>query len=116
MLQVSAPLAFGTDFPVESINPLRGIYACVTRELPGGGPPGGWHPEEKLTMDECLRAYTAGSAYAQFEEQRKGTIAPGMLADIVVFSADLTRIPASQFLHTEVAMTIVGGRIVYQRP
>jgi predicted amidohydrolase YtcJ len=116
MLQNGAPLAFGTDFPVESIDPLRGLYACVTRELPGGGPPGGWQPEERLTIDECLRSYTVGSAYGQFEEQRKGTIAPGMLADIVVFPADLTRMPASELLHTPVAMTVVGGRIAYQRP
>jgi len=116
MLKNGAPLAFGTDFPVESINPMRGLYACVTRELPGGGPPGGWQPQERLTIDECLRAYTTGSAFAQFEEQRKGTIAPGMLADIAVFPADLTNIPPSDLLHTPVAMTIVGGRIVSQRP
>jgi predicted amidohydrolase YtcJ len=115
MLKNGAPLAFGTDFPVESINPLRGLYACITRELPGGGPPGGWHPEERLTIDECLRAYTTGPAYAQFEEQRKGTIAPGMLADIVVFRSDLTRIPANDLLHTPVEMTIVGGRLMYER-
>jgi len=108
-------LAFGTDFPVESVNPLRGLYACVTRELPGGGPAGGWHPEERLTMDDCIRAYTVGSAYAEFEEPRKGTLAPGMLADIVVFPADITRIPAKDLLHTQVAMTIVGGRIVYEQ-
>ena len=89
-------LAFGTDYPVEPINPLRGIYACVTRELPEGGPPGGWQPQEKLPMDDCLRAYTAGSAYAEFEEKRKGTIAPGMLADIVVFPVDITRIAAAR--------------------
>jgi predicted amidohydrolase YtcJ len=110
-----AHLAFGTDYPVESINPLRGIYACVTRELPGGGPPGGWHPEEKLKMEECLRAYTVGSAYAQFEEQRKGIIARGMLADVAVFPADLTRLPAKELLRTEVAMTIAGGKIIYEK-
>jgi predicted amidohydrolase YtcJ len=107
-------LAFGTDFPVESINPLRGVYSCVTRELPGGGPAGGWHPDEKLAMAECLRDYTAGSAYAEFEEARKGTIAPGMLADIVVFPADITQIPARDLLKTPVVMTITGGRVVYQ--
>jgi predicted amidohydrolase YtcJ len=116
MLKNGAPLAFGTDFPVESINPMRGLYACVTRELPGGGPPGGWQPQERLTIDECLRAYTTGSAFAEFEEQRKGMVAAGMLADIAVFAADLTRIPASDLLHTPIVMTIAGGRIVYQRP
>lgn len=115
MQQEGTHLAFGTDFPVESVNPLRGLYACVTRELPGGGPAAGWHPEERLAMEDCLRAYTVGAAYAEFEEQRKGTLAPGMLADIVVFPADITRMPAKDLLHTQVAMTIVGGRIVYEK-
>lgn len=113
--QDGVPLAFGTDYPVESINPLRGIYACVTRELPGGGPQGGWQPQEKLSMDDCLRAYTAGSAFAQFDENQKGTISPGMLADIVVFPVDITRIPPHDLLTTRVAITIAGGRIVYEQ-
>jgi predicted amidohydrolase YtcJ len=115
MLQARAPLAFGTDYPVESINPLRGIYACVTRELPGGGPTGGWQPQEKLTMDECLRAYTAGAAYAQFEEHRKGKLAAGMFADIVVYPVDITKIPPRELLSTRVAMTISGGRVTYEQ-
>ena len=107
-------LAFGTDFPVESVNPLRGIYSCVTRELPQGGPVGGWQPQEKLTMHDCLSNYTAGSAYAEFEERTKGKIAPGMLADLVVFPEDLNKIPPQQLLKLPVTMTIAGGRIVYQ--
>jgi hypothetical protein len=107
-------LAFGTDYPVESINPLRGLHACVTRELPEGDPQGGWNPQEQLSMDQCIRAYTVGSAYAEFEESQKGTIAPGMLADIVVFPADSTRIPARDLLTMRPTMTIVAGRIVYQ--
>ena len=114
--ELGVRLAFGTDYPVESLNPLRGVYACVTRELPGGGPQGGWQPQEKLSMDDCLRAYTSGSAYAEFEEKRKGTIAPGMLADIVVFPVDITRISPRDLLTTKVAMTIAGGRIVYEQP
>jgi len=114
-------LAFGTDYPVESINPLRGLYACITRELPEGGPVGnsgdgpvaGWQPQERLSMDQCIRAYTAGAAYAEFEEQRKGTIASGMLADIVVFPADITRIAPRDLLKLRPAMTIVSGRVVY---
>jgi predicted amidohydrolase YtcJ len=116
LLASGAHLAFGTDFPVESINPLRGIYACVTRELPEGGPAGGWQPQEKLNMEECLRAYTVGAAYAEFEENRKGVIAPGMLADLVVFRDDITRIPAAMLLREQASMTIAGGRIVYERP
>ena len=110
-----AHLAFGTDYPVESVNPLRGIYACATRQTPEGDPPGGWWPQERLSIEDCLRNYTAGSAYAEFEEQEKGTIAPGKLADIVIFSADITRIPARELLTTSVETTIAGGRIVYQR-
>jgi predicted amidohydrolase YtcJ len=110
-----AHLAFGTDYPVESVNPLRGIYACVTRQTPEGDPPAGWRPQERLSVEDCLRNYTVGSAYAEFEEQKKGTIAPGKLADIVIFSADVTRIPARELLTTSVETTIAGGRIVYQR-
>ena len=107
-------LAFGTDHPIEPLNPLRGIYACVTRELPQGS--ASWQPQESLPIKDCLRAYTAGSAYAEFEEKRKGTIAPGMLADLVVYPANLLQIPAPELLTTPVKMTIAGGRIVYQEP
>jgi len=115
MLRHGVPLAFGTDYPVEPVNPLRGLYACVTRELPSGGPPGGWQPQEKISLEECIRAYTAGSAYAQFEEGKKGQIVPGQYADIVVLSADLTRIPAPELLRAEVVQTFVGGRLVYEK-
>jgi predicted amidohydrolase YtcJ len=107
-------LAFGTDYPVEPINPLRGVYECVTRELPDGGPAGGWQPQEKLPIADCLRDYTAGSAYAEFEEQRKGILAPGMLADVVVYPQDITRMAATELLKLPVWMTIAGGRVVYQ--
>jgi predicted amidohydrolase YtcJ len=106
-------LAFGTDHPVEPLNPLRGIYACVTRELPQGS--ASWQPQEKLPIKDCFYAYTAGSAYAEFEEKHKGTIAPGMLADLVVYPVNLLQIPARDLLTTKVKMTIVGGRIVYER-
>jgi predicted amidohydrolase YtcJ len=114
MEQNGVHLAFGTDHPVEPINPLRGVYACVTRQLPQGGP--SWQPQESLPMNDCLRAYTVGSAYAEFEEKRKGMIAPGMFADLVVYPVDLNQISARDLLMTPVKMTIVGGRIVYQQP
>jgi predicted amidohydrolase YtcJ len=109
-----ARLAFGTDYPVEPISPMRGLYACVTRELPDGGPPGGWQPQEKISLDECIRAYTTGSAYAQFEEGRKGELKRGEYADFIVLSNDLTKIPPSEFVKTRVLRTVVGGRTVYQ--
>jgi predicted amidohydrolase YtcJ len=114
MEQNGVHLAFGTDHPVEPLNPLRGVYACVTRQLPQGST--SWQPQESLPMQDCLRAYTVGSAYAQFEEKHKGTIAPGMDADLVVYPADLNQIPARQLLATPVEMTIAGGRVVYQQP
>jgi predicted amidohydrolase YtcJ len=108
-----ARLAFGTDYPVEPINPLRGLYACVTRELPDGGPAGGWQPQEKISLDDCIRAYTSGSAYAQFEEGKKGELKAGEFADFIVLSDDLTKIPPQQFTKTTVLLTVVGGRTVY---
>jgi predicted amidohydrolase YtcJ len=108
-------LAFGTDYPVEGINPFRGIYECVTRELPEGGPAGGWEPQEKLPREVCIYDYTVGSAYGEFEENRKGQLKPGMFADIVVYPTDITRMPARELLTTPIDMTITGGRIVYQR-
>lgn len=115
MRKDGARLAFGTDYPVEGIDPLRGLYACVTRELPEGGPAGGWEPQEKLPLNDCISDYTTGSAYAEFEENRKGEIKPGMFADIVVYPTDITRMPPAELLRTSVDMTITGGRIVYER-
>jgi predicted amidohydrolase YtcJ len=108
-----ARLAFGTDYPVEPLNPMRGLYACVTRELPDGGPAGGWQPQEKISLDDCIRAYTSGSAYAQFEEGKKGELKAGEYADFIVLSDDLTKIPPQQYTKTTVLLTVVGGRTVY---
>jgi predicted amidohydrolase YtcJ len=108
-------LAFGTDYPVEPINPMRGLYACVTRELPEGGPTGGWQPQEKISLDDCIRAYTIGSAYAQYEEGKKGALKTGQYADFIILSADLTKIPPSEYTKTQVLRTVVSGRTVYQK-
>jgi predicted amidohydrolase YtcJ len=113
MLDHGVKLAFGTDWPVEVINPMRGVHACVTRQLPDGTPAGGWQPQEKISMDECIRDYTMGSAYAEFEEGKKGQIVPGQFADVIVLSADVTKIPAAELLKVTVNYTIVGGQIKY---
>jgi predicted amidohydrolase YtcJ len=83
--------------------------------LTDGTPKDGWEAQERLSAKDCLRAYTIASAYAQFEEQRKGTIAPGMLADIVVYPKDLNETPPSELLKMPVVMTVVGGKVVYQQ-
>jgi predicted amidohydrolase YtcJ len=113
--KAGARLAFGTDYDVESVNPFRGLYACVTRELPGGGPPGGWEPQEKISLEDCIRAYTSGSAYAEFEEGKKGELKVGEYADFIILSQDLTKMPPADILKTEVLRTVVGGRTVYQK-
>ncbi|MDP9119421.1 MAG: amidohydrolase family protein, partial [Actinomycetota bacterium] len=84
-------------------------------EFVGGGPAGGWHPEEKIGLEEALDAYTRGSAYAEFTEDAKGTLAPGMLADLVVFGGNIFDGPPSHLLNTPVEMTVVGGRVVYEK-
>jgi predicted amidohydrolase YtcJ len=91
-----------------------GIYAAVTRATLDGGHPEGWFPEQRLTVEEALRAYTLGSAYAAFQENEKGSITPGKLGDVVVISDDLFTIPPTRIKDANVVMTIVGGRIVYQ--
>jgi hypothetical protein len=111
--KAGAKLAFGTDYPVEPINPLRGIYACVTRELPEGGPAGGWEPQEKLPLDECIQAYTTGSAYAEFEDGKKGQLVVGQAADFIVLSDDLTKVEPKQYLKLKVVRTVVGGKTVF---
>jgi hypothetical protein len=116
MLKNGVRLAFGTDYSVEPISPFRGLYACVTRERPDGGPRNGWEPQEKISLADCIRAYTSGSAYAQFEEGKKGELKPGEYADFIILSNDLTKIPPAQYTKTQVLRTVVGGRSVYQVP
>jgi len=113
--KTGARLAFGTDYDVEPVNPFRGLYACVTRELPEGGPTGGWEPQEKISLDDCIRAYTAGSAYAEFEDGKKGELKVGEYADFIILSQDLTKALPNDILKTEVLRTVVGGRTVHQK-
>jgi hypothetical protein len=114
MLDAGVPLAFGSDWPVAPLSPILGIYAAVTRATLDGKHPDGWYPEQRLSVEEALRAYTQGAAYAAFEEAEKGSIAPGKLGDIVVLSDDLFTIPPTKIKDTRVDMTIVGGKIVYK--
>ncbi len=105
-------LAFGTDYPVEPVAPFRGLYAAVTRKSEDGKLE--YFPEQRLTIDQAIAAYTTGSAYAEFTEKDKGILAPGKLADFVVLDRDLTAIPAEQILGTRVLRTVVGGKTVYE--
>ena len=106
-------LAFGTDYQVEPLNPMEGLYAAVTRKDRMGEEGEGWFPEQKLTMQEAIKYYTLGSAYAQFMDDRKGMLKPGYLADIVIVDRDLLTIPESEIMKTKVDYTIVGGKVVY---
>lgn len=106
---------FGTDWPVEPINPYLGLYAAITRQNTEGEPAGGWWPQERITIADAIRCYTAESAYAAFEEKEKGQIAVGMLADFAVHSQDLLTISAQDIWQTEAVMTILGGDVVYER-
>ena len=105
-------LAFGTDYPVEPVAPFRGLYAAVTRKSEDGKKE--YHPEQKLNMEQAIAAYTTGSAFAEFAEKEKGTLAPGMLADLVVLDTDITAVPPEKILGTKVLRTVVGGKTVYE--
>jgi hypothetical protein len=106
-------LAFGSDWTVAPLNPLLGIYAAVTRATLDGKNPGGWFPEQKLTLKEALEAYTMGSAYAEFSEKEKGSLTRGKLADIVVLDTDLFSIPVEKIKEVTVRWTILDGKIIY---
>lgn len=103
----------GSDFPVESPNPLWGFYAAITRQDHDGWPEGGWMPEQRMTRAEALKAFTIWAAYASFEEREKGSLEPGKVADIVVLSDDIMTIEPARVLNTRVEMTMVGGTVAY---
>jgi predicted amidohydrolase YtcJ len=113
LVEAGSILAFGTDYQVEPLNPIEGLYAAVTRKDRKGEDGEGWFPEQKLTMEEAIKFYTWGSAYAQFMEDRKGMLKPGYLADIVIFDKDLLTIPENEIMSARVVYTIVGGKVVY---
>jgi len=105
-------LAFGTDYPVEPVTPFRGLYSAVTRKSENGKQE--YFPEQRLTMDQAIAAYTTGSAFAEFEEKEKGRLVPGMLADFVVLDRDITSTSPEKLLATKVLRTVVGGKTVYE--
>jgi predicted amidohydrolase YtcJ len=107
-------LAFGTDWDVAPLNPLLGLYAAVTRATLDGKNPNGWFPEQKLTVEETVQAYTMGSAYAEFQEKEKGSITPGKLADMVIVSDDIFTIDTAKIRDVKVLKTFVGGKQVYE--
>jgi hypothetical protein len=115
LLDAGAVLAFGSDWPVAPMEPIQGIYGAATRRTLDGKHPGGWIPEQKITVAEALRAYTWGSAYASFEEEIKGTIEPGKLADLVALSEDILTLDPAAIAGVKVAMTVFDGKIVYRR-
>jgi predicted amidohydrolase YtcJ len=105
-------LAFGTDYPVEPLSPFRGLYAATTRKSEDGKKE--YFPDQKISMDQAIAAYTTGSAFAEFDEKQKGLIAPGMLADFVVLDRDVTAVAPAKLLQTRVLRTVVGGKTVYE--
>jgi len=115
LLKSGAKIVNGTDAPVEPVNPIPSFFASVTRQTLQGEPEGGYEPEEKMTRNQALRSYTLDAAFGAFEENLKGSLAPGKLADFTIFSKDLMTIPDNQILSTEVAMTIVGGKVLYEK-
>src|SRR5436305_4210236 len=107
-------LAFGTDWHVAPLNPVLGLYAAVTRATLDGKNPGGWIPEEKITLPEAVEAYTLGSAFAEFQEREKGSITPGKLADMVILSENIFDLKPEAIRSAKVESTIVGGKVVYE--
>ena len=115
LLDAGAKLAFGSDWPVAPMVPLMGIYAAATRRTLDGKNPGGWVPEQKISVAEAVHAYTVGSAYAEKEEGVKGSIEVGKLADLVVLTQDIFAMEAAEIEKVRVEMTVMGGKVVYQR-
>ena len=115
VLKSGAKLAFGTDFPVESPNPFPGLSAAISRQDINGQPPGGWIPSERLTLGQALHAYTRGSAYAGFAEDKIGALEPGKWADFIILDRDPTKVDAQSLARTEVLETWVAGKKVWSR-
>jgi predicted amidohydrolase YtcJ len=115
LLDTGAVLAFGSDWTVAPLNPMEGLKAAVTRQTLDGKHPEGWVPEQKITVDQAIHAYTVGSAYAEFAEQVKGSITPGKLADLVMLDRDIYKIDPLEIDKTKVLLTVMDGRVVFEQ-
>ena len=115
LLKTGAKVINGTDVPVEPVNPLNSFYASVTRKTLKGEPEGGFEPEEKMTREQALRSYTLDAAFGAFEEKIKGSLEPGKRADFTVFSKDILTVAEGEILTTEVVMTVIGGKVIYEK-
>ena len=116
VLKSGAKLAFGTDFPVESPNPFPGLAAAVSRQDMSGQPPGGWIPEQRLTFEQALNAYTRDAAYAGFAEDKIGSLEPGKWADFILVDRDVSKVDPKALARTEVLETWIAGKMVWARP
>ena len=114
LIDAGATVAFGSDWPIMSFSPFLILNTAVNRTRPDGSPPGGWLPEQRLSLDRALRAYTQGSAFAEFSEARKGTLQPGSLADVVVLEADPFSLPTEMITGVRVVTTIAGGHVTFE--
>jgi hypothetical protein len=115
LLQSGIPIVNGTDVPVEPIDPIASFYASVSRKTLKGFPEGGYEPEQKMSREQALRSYTLDAAYGAFEEDIKGSIEAGKLADFTIYNQDLMEVPEEALLETEVVMTIFGGEVVFEK-
>jgi predicted amidohydrolase YtcJ len=116
LLDAGVRLALGSDFPVEQVNPMLGIYAAVTRQDLEGHPPGGWYPGQALTREEALRGFTVDAAWAAFMENEVGSIEAGKRADFIVVDRDLMTVDAADIPHAQVLETWLDGQLVWKKP
>jgi predicted amidohydrolase YtcJ len=114
IIETGAHVPFSSDFPGETLNPFFGIYAAITRQDPSGNPPGGWHPEQKVSLEQALQGYTIEAAYASFEEAVKGSIENGKLADLTIIDKDISKLPPKDILSVHVLGTYIAGKRVYE--
>ena len=114
IMKTGTNVCFGSDYPVVDIDPFLGIYRSVTRLHNDGTPEGGWNPQEKLTVQEALRAYTYGSAYALGREEELGTLEAGKYADIVVLDKNLLTVPPERIRGTKSILTMINGKVVFE--